>query len=652
MATDCDRPVARVHALCVLDGLGRLRPEVAISALSDPHPGVRRHAVRVGESLLNTDPAVGEAILKLEQEDDPHVQMQVAYSLGEWDDPRAGRFLGRWAIRHAGDRYVTAAVMSSATGHIDRMIAEVTADPDQISARAELVTSLVSQAVAMGHQQAIGHLVQAITTEPPTGFARWQYETIATLLDANTKKGTQLFSWNAGKSAAPLFRIFEVARDVVDDQDAAVADRVAAMKILARGPDQQAEDLELLAGLLAPQTSLAVQLAAVETMGRLSDERVPGLLLQRWSEQSPKLNGAILEVLIRRTEWARVLLDRLRAEPKMATILGTAHRDRLRRHPDVALRERAETLLGSVTTSEEIQASLDKFAGVADLKGNAVRGKHQFVEATCSYCHLLDGVGNDIATDLRTLVDKSPGALLIALVDPNRAVEDKYIEYTAVTVDGLVLAGMLVEETGTSITLADNSGKLHSVLRRDLDELINMGRSHMPDKLEVKLDSQQMADLFAFIAEGGPPRIELAGNHPETVTASADGSFDLRAASCEVYSPGIKMGGNADYLVWFYQGANDHVVWTVDAPQAGHYEVWIEWSQIDEYADNPIAIEVEGTSTCVETTLPSTGGWGRYRREKFGEIEFNAGRNRVRLRPNGPTATEVSDLRGLRLVPR
>jgi len=655
IVASCSRALARGHAICVLDGLGSLQPEVAIRAMGDENPGVRRHAVRVSESLLNANPAVGEVLLKLEQDDDPHVRMQLAYSLGEWNDPRAGHLLGRLAIRHTDDRYVTAAIMSSATIHIDEMIAEVMTESDQIAARAPLITSLMSMAVGLNNHKAIGHVLEAVSAKPPSGFARWQYEAMAKLLDGLGQRDLSLVKLSA-QSVPDLARardqaneLFRAARDVAADDDAPVADRTIALRILGRGPDGHSEDLDFLAELLAPQTPLEVQLAAVETMGRLRHNRVPDLLLQGWAEQGPNLNGAILDVLISRKEWSSVLLDRVADEPKMATILGTAHRDRLSRHPDDAIRKRAESLLGRTTTSDEIQASLDKFASVADLKGDPVRGKEQFVETTCSYCHLLDGVGSNIATDLRTLVDKSPGALLVALVDPNRAVEDKYIEYTAVTVEGLILAGMLVEETSTSITLADNKGKVHVVLRRDLDELISMGRSHMPEKLEAKMDRQQMADLFAFIAQSGPPRREVDGNRPMTVTAKPDGSLELRAATCEIYSPGIKMGG--EHLVWFYKGPNDHVVWAVDAPNAGRYEVWIDWSQIDEYADNPIAVEVEGRSSRLTNKLPSTGGWGRYQKEKFGEIELAAGGNRVRLRPNGPTATEVSDLRAMHLIP-
>ena len=39
--------------------------------------------------------------------------MQLAYTLGEWNDPQAGQALGQLAVREAGDRFLSAAVMSS-----------------------------------------------------------------------------------------------------------------------------------------------------------------------------------------------------------------------------------------------------------------------------------------------------------------------------------------------------------------------------------------------------------------------------------------------------------------------------------------------------------------------------------------------------------
>lgn len=657
VAIGCERAQARVHALCVLDGLKALRPEIVIRALGDEHAGVRRHAIRVSESLLASNPSIGEALLKLDGDDDPHVMMQLAYSLGEWDDPRAGRRLGRMAVRHADDRYLTAAITSSATRHVEEIVAEVVADPKALTSRASLVSSLLNLAVALNNAKAVGCVLEAVTTKPKAGYANWQYESMATLLDGLdrqdrtlgkfAKKGGPEFQRTLGKTS----QLFDAARGLATDEEATLDRRLAALRLLGRGPDGQEEGLGLLVELLAPQSPIEVQLAVVDALGGLRHERVPELLLQGWSEQGPRLNGAIAEVLLSRKEWTSALLDQIHKQPKMATILGTARRDRLLRHQDESIRARSEALLGRATTNEEIQAALRKYTSVVDVKGDAVRGKKAFTDMTCSDCHRLADVGNDITTDLRTLVDKSPGALLVALVDPNRAVEDKYIEYTAVTADGLMLSGMLVEETSTSITLADNTGKLHVILRRDLEELVSTGRSHMPEKLEAKMNLQQMADLFAFIAQAGPPRREVAGNRPELVAAQPDGSLQLRASTCEIYGPSIKTNGNGDFLVWFYKGPNDHVVWSADVPKSGRYEVWIEWAQIDEYADNPIAVEVDDGSSRMTGNLPSTGGWGRFRKQKFGELALEAGRQRVRLRPNGPTHTEVSDLRGVHLIP-
>src|SRR5439155_26924889 len=52
MAAECQRPQARLHALCTLDGLGALTAPVLKKALDDAHPGVRRHVVRLCCPLL------------------------------------------------------------------------------------------------------------------------------------------------------------------------------------------------------------------------------------------------------------------------------------------------------------------------------------------------------------------------------------------------------------------------------------------------------------------------------------------------------------------------------------------------------------------------------------------------------------------------
>src|SRR4030095_7903201 len=45
-------PLARLHSLCALDGLGALEEEALLIAMEDPVPGIRIHAVRLSESRL------------------------------------------------------------------------------------------------------------------------------------------------------------------------------------------------------------------------------------------------------------------------------------------------------------------------------------------------------------------------------------------------------------------------------------------------------------------------------------------------------------------------------------------------------------------------------------------------------------------------
>jgi hypothetical protein len=62
------------------------------------------------------------------------------------------------------------------------------------------------------------------------------------------------------------------------------------------------------------------------------------------------------------------------------------------------------------------------------------------------------------------------------------------------------MTGLLLDEAGPSITLADQKGESRIVLRRDIEELVSNNRSQMPENLAENLTLQQMSDLIAFLA--------------------------------------------------------------------------------------------------------------------------------------------------------
>ncbi|MBI2477719.1 MAG: HEAT repeat domain-containing protein, partial [Planctomycetia bacterium] len=113
LADASDMPVARLHALCTLDGLKALTSDVLERALRDPHAGVRRHAVRLAEPIAAQHPELIGFVLPLARDPNAKVRLQVACSLGQWQDPRIGETLVRLALNDSQDAYIIAAVMSS-----------------------------------------------------------------------------------------------------------------------------------------------------------------------------------------------------------------------------------------------------------------------------------------------------------------------------------------------------------------------------------------------------------------------------------------------------------------------------------------------------------------------------------------------------------
>lgn len=143
------RAACRMQALWTLELLGGLDAAFVLRGLNDPHSGVRRQAIRLAERHFEGHPALGERLLALAADSDLQIQLQRAYSLGEWKDPRAGAALGELAVQFADNPFIAAAVLSSANsdnlaGIVARVL-DVSAGQAPPSAMLEQLVGLASR---------------------------------------------------------------------------------------------------------------------------------------------------------------------------------------------------------------------------------------------------------------------------------------------------------------------------------------------------------------------------------------------------------------------------------------------------------------------------------------------------------------------------
>jgi putative membrane-bound dehydrogenase-like protein len=655
MAADSPRALARLQALCALDGLQALDEAALLRGLADGKPGVRRHAIRLSESRLAQSPKLAAASLALVKDADAQVRMQLAYSLGEWPSAKAGEALAAIALADAKSPYITAAVMSSASPkHLDGMIDAMLAATAGKDPPVELLQKLLSLATTYDNDRALVRLLAALAKPNAEGaFADWQVTALAGLLDTLDRKNLSLAKFEKEADAdlkqglARVNPMFDWARKAVVNEKGEEAERLAAVTLLGRGVDRQKEDLALLAELLSPRSSGALQGATVAALARLDEPEAATLLLGAWKGLGPELRGSVLEALLRREAWVKRLLDEIEAERLSAGEIDAARRQRLLDHREEEIRARAAKLL-TASTAADRQAAIDQYRAALATKGDSERGKAVF-KKTCAACHRLEDIGSPVGPDLAALTDKSNEALLVAILDPNRAVESKFINYSAASNDGLVYTGVLAAETGASVTLVGQEGKQATILRADLEQLTSTGKSLMPEGLEKDVSPKDFSDLVAYLATTRPPRRVFAGNEPKTVEPEGfRGEFWLLASESEIY--GATLAYEPTYRnLGMWGSESDHAVWTFNVTQKTKYIVRLDYACAADVAGNSYQLIV-GDNT-LGGKVASTGNWDSYRQATVGVITLKPGKQQVVLRPTGKLNGYLMDLKSVRITP-
>ena len=655
LAADSPRALARLHALCSLEGMQALHTNIVARGLGDSHPGVRRHAIRLAEQggeLFRND-AVAGAMMALADDPDPQVQMQLAYTLGEWNDPRASRALAQMLLRASDDRFLRAAAISSINSkNIEAvMITALEAKPGEPPT--ELLKTLLGLAASYKSEPALLRALDAIATPRDGKYAAWQMAALPGLLMTLDRQRTSLSDLHqeAGgalrQSVAKVAALLQFARKQVADAKAPEAERMLAVLLLGREPHTRKQDIEALGKLLTPQTSGALQAAIVEAMGRLASEaEVAPILLAGWPSHGPELRGRILDVLMARDATLPALLTALEQGPVRAADIDAARRQALLVRVKRDNRAQAEKLLAGPSDANR-QKVIMQYQSALQLSGDIQRGQAVF-QKSCAACHRLGEVGNAVGPDLSALTDRSPQSMLVAIFDPNRAVEAKFLNYAVTTTDGRTLTGMLLAETGNSVTLVGQEGKEIALLRTEIDEMAGTGKSLMPEGVEKELPPAAAADLLAFLAAQEPPRKTFAGSKPEIIRPTYDGSLRMLATNCEIYGRTLVLEEKYRNL-GYWQSENDAAVWSIEVAQPGAYNVSLDYACDDSSAGNTFVIEVGPQR--LTGKVASTGSWDAYKGMKPGKIDVPAGSHRVVFRSQGAIQGALLDLREIKLLP-
>jgi len=145
------------------------------------------------------------------------------------------------------------------------------------------------------------------------------------------------------------------------------------------------------------------------------------------------------------------------------------------------------------------------------------------------------------------------------------------------------------------------------------------------------------------------PAKQFAGNEPAVVTPGAGEVLLLPASGAEIFGASIAFESPFKNI-GMWHGSEDYVAWTLQARQAGAYDVYIDYACANGSAGNSFRITVGSQS--ITGRVAATGpDWSRYAQTKIGSVQLEAGRQRLSLRPNAALRGALMDLRTVALCP-
>lgn len=626
---------ARLHALSALRALQGLDEEILLKALADKEQGVLRLALRFSEAHAAKSKPISEAIIKLANHADERVRFAAALALGEVRTPDAANALAELLLQDGAAPHFRAGILTSI--------------------RPEHLEIVLGECIAAAQSKAVGDASEFLIAELARGKPASAGLSASKLVLRAAEISPQVLKLGSGLlegSAAnrrevehELAPLRQRAEAVVVDANGDLEMRVAAIRFLAQFSRKTAA-ADWLKGRLSSQEPAEIQLAAVGALTSQAFTDAPAILLEKWGSHSPGLRRRILESLLSRADWAQEVVEAIENKTVSASQFDADLRRRLVEFPSANIRDRAKELLAAPGDANRA-ALVNEYQDVAKLTGSATKGLEVFTKK-CGTCHVVEGKGHPVGPDLASLADRSAETILTALLDPNRAVEQKYVEYLVATNDGRQLVGMLRRETPGHVILVAAENREMTIPRGEIEQMRASTKSLMPEGLEKDISKQDIADVIAYVQAIKPAAKSFFGNEPRAIAADEQGNIVIPANAASVYGPSLAYQAQYGNLGQWRSPA-DFGVFRGAAPSPGKYRVTLLYAAPPEIAGNRFQIRAGARN--LEGEILATTGWNDYHPRDAGIVELPKGEFELTIRSAGPIKGALFDLRSVTLVP-
>lgn len=522
---ESDNELARLHAIWILSYSGKLTPNEVAAALQDKNAANRESVLKISENYLSESELILNKVIGLLNDPDARVRMQAALSISMLPENHPFYKKNQDLIlqslvktaKLSNDEWNVAAITLAAQTKTVELFARISQEKNvnasllaslalNISDETENVLSILNHLSTSPISDKEKTLVVSQLAKQTEKVNGKSIENQISQLEqkAGLNFLTSLASLRQKLKLQPSSQFLKYSKEASKNVlDASLPDSVRVQYLSLLDFLPYAQKSTILFECLKNNQPLKLQENSLRQLSNFREKEIGHKVVAMWKDLSPQTRRYASDLLLYIESNHDALLTGLE---KGIINIGEMNFDLERRRTllwwtdNENTKTRAKRLFTDSGVSNR-QAAMDKMKPALTLKGNNLNGEKVFSN-TCASCHKYGSIGKEVGPVLTEISRKSKATLLHDILDPNAAVDPKYVNHSLETKSGAIYMGIVANETDKSITIHKIGGEKVLITKSEIKKFRSLGTSLMMEGFENTLSNQEMADLLEFLQRG------------------------------------------------------------------------------------------------------------------------------------------------------